>query len=206
MKTAMQNVVGQAQFASPRGDRLGLALPFDEPARSTIAVLLLWRGPVAVIRAVTALVVAALDGVLRRRSRAHISQELREVVTPLIADRDAAPAVVGVTGDARVQATATQIGPALVLRRLTSAVNGPFSIRGRRDVGLEAAARARVAAGETGGSNDKFATAFTTATPAVAASGCSFRRHSGQANEHLAGKISGLLSVSSHLTSIGAIG
>lgn len=95
----------------PLRKRACLALPGDDAAPSRVALLFLSRGPAAILRRVGAVVVDSIQGVLSRWARSHVAKELTEVVSPLIAHRDATATVAREVRHLRVVATVSHRAP-----------------------------------------------------------------------------------------------
>src|SRR5258708_12147525 len=91
--------------------------------------LLRLRGPAAVAGFVVAVVLDAVDRVLRRRSRPHVRVERRVVVEPTIAHQDAAASVVLVALVVRIEAAFLHRTPDCIFRRSRSLVPSPVTLR-----------------------------------------------------------------------------
>ncbi len=102
------------QFA-PVSKRFGYAIDGDVMSVPLIPGLLFAGCPAAILRAVRAVVVNAVNAVLRRRLCAHVSEEVLETVTPAVADRNASPAIVLVCPGVRGVAPTHYAGPAPIL-------------------------------------------------------------------------------------------
>lgn len=93
----------EAQSLRPFGQCVRLAIMSQQFVVAAISGLFDPCSPVAVIRAIGAIIVASFDGVLRGRLASHISQEWREVL-PSFADRYSSTAVILETCGFRVMA------------------------------------------------------------------------------------------------------
>jgi hypothetical protein len=91
---------------------IALARDTDRVANtSRVQTLLGARCPAAIVRRVIAVVVAAIERVLRGWPRAHIGEESHEIVTPAVAHPNAAAAVALKSSMAWIVAPAIQIKP-----------------------------------------------------------------------------------------------
>jgi len=81
------------------------------------------RGPLAVARAIAAIVVDAMDRMSLRWSAAHVSEKVAEVFAPTRADANAAPAIVFETRTIRIAATVDECSPTSMLNGTVLAVN-----------------------------------------------------------------------------------
>src|SRR5437773_1619564 len=86
---------------------------------ATVLHLLRLRGPAAVLWLVVPVVVDSVDGMGRRGARAHIYEECQEVMTPTIAHRDSAAAVVRIASRLRIRAAREHARPGPVFRRVS---------------------------------------------------------------------------------------
>lgn len=103
----------------PLGQRPDLATELDEPIRSTVVALLLLRRPPAVPGFVVAVVVDAVDRIVRTGFRPHVGQEGRKPKPPLT-DLDPPAAVTVEVPVLRVLTPLPHVGPSAVLRRLAA--------------------------------------------------------------------------------------
>lgn len=137
-----------AEVLAPCGDSLGFTGQLDQVAASGISVLLLPRSPAAVALAVVAVVVLAVDAVLRARPASHVSQEVLKGV-PALADRNTPATVVSELLVLGVIATAEHLAPRTVFARLRAVRRFAVSFRRRAErcaqFAAQAAARLRCA-------------------------------------------------------------
>lgn len=91
--------------------------------RPCVSRLLSKCGPTAIVRRVWAIVVDAVNGVLRRRLRSHVGQESLEGVAPTVTDSDATPAIVLKSRRVRIQATSFHGFPCSMFWSACQAVN-----------------------------------------------------------------------------------
>ena len=90
--------------------------------------LLTSRRPLAIGGVVIAIVVDAVDGVVRRRLKPHVGKEVRERMLPSVAHTDSSAAVVSVGVVLLVVAAITHVLPSDVLGRVgfsTASTSGP---------------------------------------------------------------------------------
>ena len=122
-------VLVDAGSASPFRDRQRYSVRRNSTTRATVIRLLSLVGPSAIVWTVGTVIVFALDGVLRRRTTPHVSEKLREAVSPLIAHNDAASAVVTKVVMFLRMATAAHIRPCAVLCAASAAMRAVVSAR-----------------------------------------------------------------------------
>lgn len=91
-----QGVGVDSEFRSPVCDSFRFTAPLHEMITSLIFILIARRSPIAILRRVAFVVVAALNGVVLGRSQSYVSKERREGVDPLIADCNSPSAVIGI--------------------------------------------------------------------------------------------------------------
>src|SRR5690606_10035571 len=84
--------------------------------RPLVALLSQNSGPTAVSWLVIPVVIYAIDGVLRRRPRAHVGKKCFEAIPPPVTDANAAPTVVFVACYSGVLAPGLHRGPSIVFR------------------------------------------------------------------------------------------
>lgn len=94
LETLQQNQAVDTALIRPTLKCLTLTSVLNEVIAPGVSVLLSLCRPVAVFSAVSSRVVSAFDGMAGRRTKAHVSQEGREVTAPLIADRNTSAAVI----------------------------------------------------------------------------------------------------------------
>ena len=115
---------GDAGALCPIGSDHRLAERDDHKALAGVASLLFRRRPSAVLGAVPAVVVDAVDGVRGRRLRSHVRKEALERLAPPLAHGDPAPAIGGERLAAGVAAAILHRLPRLVFfRRATHAAS-----------------------------------------------------------------------------------
>jgi hypothetical protein len=162
--TALEPVVDDGtsamKFTTPLGHGLGASIPSDQPVASRVCGLLLAGGPSAVARTVGAVVVNAVQGVVRRGARTHVAQE-RGKVGPLWADDDATAAVTGPTAGARILASCVHSLPSHVLSGDGSLIH--VSLRQRS--AHQATTRLRQTAPQVARHHFPFSSAVATAKP-----------------------------------------
>lgn len=124
-----------------------------------VASLLASRGPAAVSGLIALIVVDPVE-CQAVRPLAHVGKEVRERVTPPVANADPAPPVVGVARCFRVRASLHHADPSLVCRGAEHAVCGLNQGRASaRGFATQAATRARAPLAQLLGSHrNKFAT------------------------------------------------
>lgn len=154
-----------AERFRPFGKRLGLAERLNEYAVALVSGLFRWRGPSAVIRAVVGIYVNSVNRVSASWCGSHVDKEALKLV-PLLANLDAAPAVVWVILAVSIVAASHHICPGLVFLGLLSGAG--MAVRG---VGfgsclpLKASARSCVPVGQLRSINNGFSTAVAPAKP-----------------------------------------
>jgi len=98
--------------------------------RSTICALLLLRRPAAISGLVVTVSVDAIEG-HALRALTHVFEKVRELLPPL-ADRDASPAVIGISRDIRVANSSEHGCPAPIGGRLPAKRSMSMSVIGIR--------------------------------------------------------------------------
>ncbi len=111
-----------ASSTRPVGEHERLSFVGEVDVLSRVTCLFVSRGPAAVGRLITELVVSAVERVGRRGALAHVREEGRERVSPLRTDRDATAAVVWVVLVARAIASGFHALPRFVFRCASLAV------------------------------------------------------------------------------------
>jgi hypothetical protein len=149
--------------ARPSSHCVSLTTELDDAGRGGIAGLFFWRGPSTVARLVIPVVVDAIDRVLTRRFRTHVSVEGREVIQPTVANPDSSAAVIGPLRGSRVQATALHRIPRSVFGRLLHPVRAMV-----RAVVLLASARSALLSSPCRDAHVARAAALTSAQPRLA--------------------------------------
>lgn len=110
LDAVVQEALGQPGSFGPRSQGQGFPVMDELPRPSSIPHLLLVAGPIAVLRAVRAVVVASFQ-FFSRQARSHVSGECLEARLPYGADGNAAGAVPGVAVIGGVQAASLHTGP-----------------------------------------------------------------------------------------------
>jgi hypothetical protein len=137
----LNGISTDAEFSRPLGDRQAFAIPFDESGQSSVSVLLDVIGPSAILRTVTLGILDAIDRVLWRWSRTHVSEEVLES-TPSVRNGKAFCAVSLKQQTVRITAALNDMRPDVVLLRV------PHSVCfGRGDYGLAIRAATRFLSG-----------------------------------------------------------
>lgn len=113
MQTRLDRGFVDADFSRPIGDAHGPLVDGDKSIQAIVTVLLGVRGPMAILRTVTLIVVNAVKREAFRTS-AHIVEEVPKVMPPL-AHRNPATAIVRESGIIRVLAATKHGGPRVVL-------------------------------------------------------------------------------------------
>ena len=113
-----------AKLFSPFVDVLGSSVKVQKGALATIADLRLGRGPAAILRAVVAIVVNAVNRIALIRSRPHILVESRKVALPSFADLNPSAAVLRIPVIIGVIAPPLDVAPVIVFRGETQPVSG----------------------------------------------------------------------------------
>lgn len=106
----------------PLGYCLGLSIPFNYPAATSIVGLFGFCSPANILRFVIAFVVDSIQRVRRRWSRSHIIDKRLEGIAPLLADSDSSRSVSEVAVVAGKIAAMIHRTPNIVLRRFGLAV------------------------------------------------------------------------------------
>lgn len=130
----------------------------DRGSVSAIAHLLPLRRPAAILRAIGALIVDSVQGMLRRRTLAHVSKKPLEGL-PGFANIDTACAIDSVVGMSRIFASLPHLKPGRMLRSSISAMGSPC-IRLPK-----AAAASRMSRGDMRPVRGEFPTAGAAADP-----------------------------------------
>ena len=141
-------------------------MPSDWTIISLVPMLLQPCGPVAIVRLITARVIAAFDCVLWRRLWSHVGVERGKVIEPSVADRNAVRAVIVEHWAAWIQTPLLHRCPRSVLWR------SGFSVRSRpvsQDVTSVASTRRGIARREVFPVYDRGLSARALAHPASAA-------------------------------------
>ena len=111
-----QRAVGDAYPASPSPKAHSFAVIGYLPGCAAMQCLLLLRGPYAILRAVSRIIVNAVDSGFRKRFRPHVSHEVDERVEPSVADSDAPAPVQVVVRSVRLVATSFHFLPGSIFR------------------------------------------------------------------------------------------
>ena len=90
--------------------------------RSTVIGLLTLGSPSAIVRLVITVIVDAVNRVRRRRTVAHVSEEVLERV-PSFADCDTSSSVISIGAIARVKTAVSQCSPSSIFSRVRSMVS-----------------------------------------------------------------------------------
>jgi len=99
---------------SPFRDAHRSVVPCQQAGITSIAILNTPKHPSAIGWFVIAIVIDAVDRMLRRWSLTHIGKECRVGVAPSLANTDAAPAPETVAFGSRIRAALDHLGPAIV--------------------------------------------------------------------------------------------
>lgn len=134
---------------------------FPPSARAAIVRLLFRCGPVAIIRRVTGVVLAALNRVMSRWSRTHVGIEGWEIV-PAVTNRDASAAIVLPTVSFRIGTAPFHQRPYAIFSRCSQAVCGFHRLH---DFSMNTTAALRIAFSQTRRHRDCCATAIAPTFP-----------------------------------------
>lgn len=143
----------KVQFGMPIHNTKAYAVYFNKDVISFISGLFRWRCPAAISRFVIAIIVNAIDGMLRRRPRSHVGVEVFKTFEPSLADVDAASPVYRKFLVLWIVAFIMQSRPSRVLGRFAHAVRQSVLVVGRVLCGgllLKTTATRRVSALEIG--------------------------------------------------------
>lgn len=153
----------KADRQCPLPTRPAISVVFDELCRacslSLVDTLFGLRRPSAIFRAVVAIVVDAVNGMLLRRARSHVSEKRRKGFVPRVAYSNAPAAVAGVGLRASVIAPRAHVYPALILRCCACLFAGVSVLANL------ASARGVVAAPELNTNHNALIAAFATTPP-----------------------------------------
>ncbi len=130
----------------------------DVSAACRMLVLLLACGPSAVVKFVVAIVINAVNRVLWSWSRPHIIKKRLKRVSPLVAHRDASPAIMTISGVVRVATSKFHALPGTILVRAISSV-------GSNLISVQASTATSMAACKPGGLHRDNVSARTQAVP-----------------------------------------
>lgn len=112
----------EADVARPASEDLSFAIVRQVTICRRVRSLLDACRPVAIIRRIGAVIVAALQCVLRRRTSARVSDEGGESAAPVLAHCDAAPAVAREALRLGIEAALFRAVPDAILRKTSAAV------------------------------------------------------------------------------------
>lgn len=161
-----------AYFVSPFGQRHGAAVVFVVNVAATVCALVLWHAPHAVVWAVWAIVVNALNRVPGRWARAHVLDEVLEG-QPALAHNNAARAVVGEVLGSRVRAAIDHAGPDSMLARARRAMRAQaFGVALSKLLAANAAAGQAATVQQVCSSHQLVLPTGTRANPSRAPAGC----------------------------------
>jgi hypothetical protein len=138
-----------------------------------VSGLLTRRNPLAIIRIVWAVYVAAFDRVQGCRARSHVCEEGGKAVAPTLGHGDSASAVVGIRTATRVVATLFYSAPDFIFARVCSTV---LQAASRCDVALQATAATRHLRIQSARVDVNDATAYASASPRLHGDGEDLRR------------------------------
>lgn len=163
---------------------------------ATIQQLLRHRGPATVVRRIVAVIVNAIDGMLTGWTWTEVIVKVQKAVSPPVAHRNTAAAVIAKGGRFRVVATLKHATPARIFWCLRQAMR---DLECASRLTVQTSTRSRLTAPQA-------SLRFHTQTPAIAATVpmpfCMMRmsreRQSNQSAEAVTGNIQGLTAVSSH--------
>ena len=164
----------------PFSDSHGLAVVLDDPACSSVPALPNSRRPLAILLAVVAVIVNAINLVMRGRSLAHVLKECRKAVQPAVAHANSPAAVVAVGLLVLVVASPLNAAPHFVLWRF----GAPVRLDGTCGVPCTTAAL-RAATDKAGRPGFDLIAAFAGAKPLAAGD----ETNSGQLSKRVACKI-----------------
>lgn len=174
-----QGIYGDAEMAGPVGEHHGLVVQCVTDVTSLVSSLLRRGSPSAITRLVVTFVVDSIEGVRRRRSWPHVSEEVFECL-PAFADTNAAPAIVPVIGRPRILASRFHVAP-------HSPLGGHgCPVPNRSDAhqfALQASARSGLATREPVGRASNLSATRTSAHPGDAASVQPVSRNRGKPTE-----------------------
>lgn len=163
----LERSVANSRARGPFDHRKHLIAEPQEVIRPSVATLLCCRCPSHVARLVVAVIVGVtINGMLWAWSRPDVGQERRKIVSPLVADRNAAPSVVSIAGESLIEASVKHALPSTEFRRLRATVrpmNTPYDCRRQAATTLNDAFT--LAATENVGVERSYGSAFTPAVP-----------------------------------------
>lgn len=117
MQTSTQLSRLTANFCSPLGDGLRATVKRQTRIISAVIFLFFHTSPIAVVRRISTIVIAALQ-CQTRRSRSHISIKSHKIGTPFWAHCDSSTAPVFIPFQFRVMASLIHMSPCAVFNRL----------------------------------------------------------------------------------------
>lgn len=154
--------------------------------RASVFVLFVWRGPAAVGRLVVSIWVDTVDRMRVARALAHVVQEARKRLRPLLAHANSCAAVSAPTGLFWIRASRFHRAPYPMRARVAFPVRGVSCLC---DVGLQATTTARASIAQVVSRCDVVAAALTQAQPRPLARYTNEPPNDRQASEALLGQI-----------------
>lgn len=189
-KAAKQGGSVEIEPFSPFSDSKRLPIVGNGMRGAAIATLLDTSSPSAVARLITAIVVNAVNRMIRRWSRSNIITERSEIVSPLIANSNATTAIVVKVAVIIVYAAFDNLRPHFVFWRTTSVVFCDFIIALRHVVTAVTAATFGQISRQIGGGYRCFGAAFADATPHSMLAALFNKRHDGPTIEGASDQVS----------------
>lgn len=129
--------LGNSSQIAPFANQTSLAVSLQNCVGSFVAALSFYGRPAAVLFGVWARVVYAINGVFSGRTRSHVIKEPSEGLSPLVANDNAAPAIVNETLAIRIMATMNHCNPRFVFARVAHPVMFKHSHSLSKDSGKE---------------------------------------------------------------------
>jgi len=117
MQSYIQRAHIDAKMFAPFGHTHRFAVKSQQAIASGVPALLLWRCPAAVGSFVVAVVINAINAVLRARPRTHVLTKRSKRLSPTVADDNAASTVVGIACMGFRMASFAHVLPCEILRR-----------------------------------------------------------------------------------------
>lgn len=136
---------------TPFSNRFGFAIQCQKAIAASIATLLFWSRPAAIVGFIALIVIYAVYRSIRKWDWPHISQKVLKTVYPTIAHPDAASAPVGKRWGVNVIASLLHSQPSAIFRRPSLPM---FPLSHGRQLCTQAATTRGMAAGEIACLND----------------------------------------------------